>query len=115
MAALSFLGSLGIPLRGHQLKFRIRRDCGLAPGGSPSWHPRKPYVTQPQKTQSGRGILGRTLLLLLRVANQDNVGVSMPADHRQFAPIRRPVVVPDMFGLERSELLARRAFQRLLP
>ena len=38
--------------------------------------------------------------LLLRIAHQHDVGIGVAADHREFAAVGRPVIVPDMLSLE---------------
>src|SRR5215471_20334842 len=56
-----------------------------------------------------------TKSLLLRVANEDDVGISVTADEAQLPAIKRPVKVSDALRSETGKLLSRRPVKRLLP
>ena len=53
--------------------------------------------------------------LVRLIADQDDIRVGVAAHQSDFAAVRGPVEVPDVLRLERGELFARGAVQRLLP
>ena len=74
----------------------------------------------PRASFSSRGHNGeaqvsglRSVTLLLRVADENNVGIGVPAHQRQLFSIEGPVKVVNAFRLEIGDGVALRAIQRL--